>query len=71
MVALHEVPMIGRNLLSVNESTMKEILECYINNELFKDDQLPVAVGAVEKVTSNNGTFYEIDFTTLPPKTNE
>lgn len=69
--ALREVPVIGRNLLSINESTMKEVLENYLNNELFKGDQLPVAVSGVEKRSSVDGDFYEIDFMTLPPKTHE
>jgi len=50
---------------------MKEVVENYLNHELFREDQLPVAVNDIQKKSDINGDFYEIDFVTLPPKTNE
>lgn len=60
--------MIGENSILLNTATMKQLVENYLNNDLFSESQLPVAVDSISVTTpSQSGDVYMIYFKTLPP----
>ena len=61
--------MIGANSIQLNQATVKQIFEDYLNHTLFEKEQLPVAVEGF--VLMHDSETTEIVFKTLPPKVSE
>lgn len=61
--------MIGANSIQLNQATVKQIFEDYLNHTLFEKEQFPVAVESVDLMDDNQTV--DITFKTLPPKVSE